>query len=283
MNMRRGKIVLACLAVCALCACSNTRLAYNYLDWIIPWYLDDYLNLNSRQNDFYKQRLDDLLRWHRKDQLVRYSRFVEQLQQDLCGPLSTGVLQERSDNIQQFWRDIMERAAPDCAELLLLFDQDQRRAFYAAGAKKQKELEDEHRGETPAERNRRQCEQAEKTLKRFVGRFTGPQKAILERWSAALTPLESLWLENRRTWQRSLQAVLEAHEPDAEKRRKLERLFIDPEQLWAPAYRDAIRQNETATLAMLVELFGSLTVDQKQHMRTSLDNLKDDFICLSRE
>jgi len=283
MNMHRAKIVLAGLAVCALCACSNTRLAYNYLDWIIPWYLDDYLSLNSRQDDFYKQRLDGLLRWHRRDQLVRYSHFVEQLQQDLRGPLSAAVLQERYDTIEQFWRDIMERAAPDCAELMLQFNQDQRRVFYAAGAKKQKELENEHPGETPAERNRRHCEQAEKTLKRFVGRFTGPQKAILERWSAALTPLESLWLENRRTWQRSLQAVLEAHEPDAEKRRKLERLFIDPEQLWAPAYRDAIRQNETATLAMLVELFGSLTVDQKQHMRTSLDNLKDDFICLSRE
>ena len=283
MNMCWKKNVLAGLAVCVLCACSNTRLVYNYLDWIIPWYLDDYLSLNSSQNDFYKQRLDGLLRWHRRDQLVRYSRFLEQFQQDLHGPLSVAVLQERYDTIQQFWRDIMERAAPDCAELLLQFDQAQRRVFYAAGAKKQKELEGEHPGETPVERNRRHCEQAEKTLKRFVGRLTGPQKAILERWAAALTPLEGLWLESRRTWQRSLQAVLEANEPDAEKRKRLERLFIEPEYLWTPAYREAIRQNETATFAMLVELVGSLTVEQKQHVQTSLDSLKDDLISLSRQ
>ena len=257
--MRCMKNVLASLMVFVLCACSNTRLAYNYLDWIITWYLDDYLSLNSRQDDFYEQRLNALLRWHRKDQLVRYSLFVDQLQQDMRVLVSAAVLQERYDSLQQFWRDIMERAAPDCAELLLGLDQDQRLAFYAAGAKKQKELEDRYLRETASERNRRQCAQAEKALKRFVGRLAGPQRVILERWAEALVQLQSLWLENRRTWQRSLQAVLEGNEPDAEKRKRLERLFIEPEYLWTPAYRHAIRQNETATLTMLLDLLGSLT------------------------
>ncbi len=147
MNLRGIKTTIVTLLLCLLCACSNTRLAYNYLDWIVTWYLNDYLNLNSRQDDIYKQRLNVLLRWHRTDQLIRYSRFIEQLQQDLHGPLNVEMLRERSDSLKQFWNDIMVRAAPDCAGVLLLLDRDQRRDFYAALAKKQQQLEEKQLNE----------------------------------------------------------------------------------------------------------------------------------------
>ena len=64
------------------------------------------------------------------------------------GRSTCAMLQERSDRLKQFWNDIMVRAAPDCAGLLLLLDRDQRRSFYAALEKKQKELEKKHLNET---------------------------------------------------------------------------------------------------------------------------------------
>ncbi len=283
MKIRCVKNVLAALALCVLCSCSNTRLAYNYLDWIISWYLDDYLSLNSRQDAFYEQRLKALLQWHRKNQLVRYSLFAEQLQHDIRGPLNATLLQERSESLRQFWRTIIERAAPDCAELLLMLDRNQRLALYAAGSKKQNELEVKHRGETAARRKARHFDQAEKPLKRFIGKFTDIQEVILERWAVALVPLESLWLENRRTWQRSLQEVLEGNEPEAEKKRLLELLFVEPEHLWTPAYRHALNQNEKATFSMLADLLGTLTEKQQRHMHAALETLKEDCIALSKE
>ncbi len=283
MNIRCIKNTLAALVLCLLCACSNTRLAYNYLDWIITWNLNEYLSLNSRQDDVYEQRLKALLQWHRSEQLVRYSRFADRLQRDLPGPLNIAMLQEHSDRLKQFWRDIMIRAAPDCAGLLLLLDRDQRRSFYAAVEKKQKELEKKFLNEKPVQRTTRHFDQAEKPLKRFVGRLTIAQKAILERWAESLVPLQNLWLENRRIWQKRLQEVLEGNEPEAEKRKLLERLFVEPEHLWTPAYRNAIHQNETATLSMLVDLLGSLTEKQQQHMQTALKTLKADCIILSKQ
>jgi len=277
------KIVLSCLVACLLFSCSSTRLTYNYLDWIIDWYLDDYLSLNNLQEDFYRQRMAAFLRWHRTDELVRYSHFAAQLQQDMRGPLSASVLQERYGAINGFWRDSMERAAPECAELLLLLDQDQRRFLYAAAEKKQKQLEGKHVAEIAAERNRRQCELAQKAIERFTGGLTGPQKALLERWAEALSPVEPLWLENRRTWLRSFQSVLEGSEPEAEKQRQLRRLFVEPEYLWAPAYRECVRQNETAIFSMLADLHGTLTGKQLQHLNTELENLKKDFISLSQQ
>ncbi|MBN2106090.1 MAG: hypothetical protein JW832_01585 [Deltaproteobacteria bacterium] len=283
MNLHGIKTAIATLMLCLLCACSNTRLAYNYLDWIVTWNLNDYLNLNSRQAAFYKQRLHVLLQWHRTDQLIRYSRFIEQLQQDMHGPLNVEMLRQRSDSLKQFWNDIMIRSAPDCAGVLLLLDRDQRQAFYAALAKKQKQLEEKHLNETPARRKARHFEQAEKPLKRLLGRLTEAQKAVLNHWAEDLIPLQNLWLDNRRIWQKSMQDVLEGSNAEAEKCKLLERLFIEPEYLWKPAYRQAIKQNEASTFAMLAKLLGNLTEKQKQHAHVFLENLKKDFITLSKE
>ena len=281
--LRPVKTLVACLAVCLIFSCSSTRLTYTYLDWIIDWYLDGYLSLNRQQDALYKHRLAALLRWHRTDQLVRYSAYIARLQQDLNGPLTALVLQERYADIKQFWRAIMERAAPDCAELLLLLDQDQRRTFYAAAAKKQQELEGKYGDEAAAQRNQRQREQAAKAIERFTGVLTEPQNVLLARWSEALMPVQPLWLENRRDWQRSLRAVLEETDPDAEKRGKLCRLFVEPEYLWTPAYRLAVQRNEAATVAMLADLQATLTEKQRQHLNAALEKLQTDFISLSRQ
>ena len=47
--------VIACLL--CLAACSSTTFVYNRLDTILPWYVDDYVELNREQDKY----LDGLL------------------------------------------------------------------------------------------------------------------------------------------------------------------------------------------------------------------------------
>ncbi len=47
-------------AVCCLAflgACSSTTLVYNRMDFLLPWYLDDYAELDNEQEKY----LDELL------------------------------------------------------------------------------------------------------------------------------------------------------------------------------------------------------------------------------
>lgn len=282
-QMRCMARLLAGLALAAALGCSSTRLTYNYLDWIIDWYLDDYLSLNRQQEELYRQRLDGLLRWHRSDQLERYVRFLGRLQQDLRGAPAEAVLQKRYAELTGFWRDLMERAAPDCAEVLLSLDPGQRRDLYGAAEKKQRKLEGRHRGETAAGRSRRLCDRAEKTIGRFTENLTRSQKARLARWADALTPVRPLWLANRRAWLAGLQAVLEEKETEARKRERLRRLFVEPESLWSPAYRRAMQQNEAATITMLAGLLAELTDRQRRHVQEVLESLRRDCLHLSRQ
>ena len=54
--MKLARLFLLSLFVLTLTSCSSTFL-YNQLDWLIPWYLDDYVDLTRAQK---KQRRDSL-------------------------------------------------------------------------------------------------------------------------------------------------------------------------------------------------------------------------------
>ncbi len=283
MNLRLLKNIMGVIVLSCLFACSGTRLTYNYLDWVITWYLNDYLKLNSQQEDYYERQLEKLLQWHRSDQLPRYARFVDEMMLDMNHPVHLDMLLDRKEALRNFFLVFMERAAPDCIKLLLWLDPEQRQAFYAAGAEKQKHFEEKYLDESEIERSKRLCKRMEKTLKRFIGRLTKEQERIVERWADSLIPVQSLWLENRQKWLNRLQTVLEGNDSNTLKYSKLYQLLVKPESLWSTAYFQAVRQNEISTLEMFKDIHCGITENQKNHLHDCLSKLKKDFVQLSEE
>jgi hypothetical protein len=283
MHSRRIKNLIGVFVLSCLFACSSTRLAYNYLDWVISWYLDDYIQLNKEQDDYYDRQLDELLQWHRSDQLPRYVRFVDEMMLHINKPVHTDMLLERKNTMREFIRVFIARAAPDCIKLLLWLDPDQREAFYAAGAEKQQQFEEKYQDEPEIDRSKRLYKQMKKVLKRLIGRLTDEQEHIVKRWADSLIGVQHLWLENRRIWLSTLQTVLEGSDTDTEKKRRLYQLLVEPEALWSTAYSRAVRQNEIRTLEMFSDIHNSMIEKQKKHLHASLSKLKKDFERLAEE
>jgi len=277
------KIAVVALLLVLSGACSNTRLVYNYLDWIVGWHLDDYFELNRDQQHFYDTRLDALLTWHRHEQLAVYAAFIDGIRQDIACDLTAERIHDRYETLQQFWRDIMMTATPDIQALMLSLDAKQRQYFYRVWEKEQQQYEQKYLRETPSERQRRLRRRMEKMLKRFTGRLTGPQKVMVENWSVALVPMQTLWLENRAGWLAVLKEALESAIATGEKKEILRRLFVVPEQWWSDAYRNTVFQNESVTMAMLAKMVENLSEKQKKHLDKVLARLKNDFIHLSKQ
>ena len=66
------------LGLClALASCSNA-FVYNQLDWLIPWYMGDYVNLTREQKKSFKEELEPLLQWHRNEELQNYLLILDE-------------------------------------------------------------------------------------------------------------------------------------------------------------------------------------------------------------
>ncbi len=76
MARRPVGVCVRCAVIAALflvlTACSGTTLVYNRLDTILPWYVDDYVDLDNPQQQLLDQTLQPFLRWHRQQELPRY-------------------------------------------------------------------------------------------------------------------------------------------------------------------------------------------------------------------
>ncbi len=85
--MKRLRIFVLVSLLASLAGCSNS-FVYNQLDWLIPWYLGDYVDLNREQQRAFKDQLRELLRWHRSEELARYVELLDGIEADLGQPLS---------------------------------------------------------------------------------------------------------------------------------------------------------------------------------------------------
>ena len=67
-----------CLILCLVSGCSATQFIYNRVDIVIRWYLDDYVSLSRNQQAQFDERLDDLLSWHRQEELPSYVTLLDE-------------------------------------------------------------------------------------------------------------------------------------------------------------------------------------------------------------
>ncbi len=61
----------------SISACSGTSLVYNRLDFLLPWYVDDYAELNQAQKAYLDELLAPFLTWHRNQELPNYVKILE--------------------------------------------------------------------------------------------------------------------------------------------------------------------------------------------------------------
>ena len=81
----------------------STTFVYNRLDFILPWYLDDYVELDRAQETFLDAQLQPFLAWHRSEELPRYTQILDDIARRLDGPLTGQDVAAISLEFEQAW------------------------------------------------------------------------------------------------------------------------------------------------------------------------------------
>ena len=69
-------------------ACSETSFVYNRLNLLLPWYVDDYAELNQAQKAYLDELLVPFLTWHRTQELPNYVKILASIENSLSQPLT---------------------------------------------------------------------------------------------------------------------------------------------------------------------------------------------------
>jgi hypothetical protein len=279
--LRRLKLLVVLLTLSlVLAGCNRVGLAYRNLDVIIPWTLNDYLDMNAGQKSWLNDKLKEHLAWHCTTQLPGYLDWLDRLQRMVDdNQVTDAALQARTAEAKQAIAESARAITPSAVELLRDLDNQQVLDMQQALAKDLRKRQDEYLKPPLEQQIKERGERMIKRLDAWLGPLSASQENRVAAWSIALGEQNQQWIGNRAHWQAQfIAAVNDRHSADFAQ--KIEQLLVERESLWTPEYRQAYAQTETAARALIVDLMAESTVQQRQKLTQKIDKVRSDFKAL---
>jgi hypothetical protein len=278
---RLPRRLLHCLMLMGLCltfsACTRVDLAYRNLDVIIPWSMNDYLDMNREQKTWFDERLKEHLRWHCTTQLADNLQWLDKVQQMVAAQQVTAqALRERTAEAKQAVAAIATQVTPSAVQLLQGLDDNQVRAMQQAFdedlAKRRKEYVEPPLQVQVEERAKRMG----KRLTPWFGDLTPAQQQRVQAWSQGLGEQNREWIDNREHWQNQFIAAVQQRQ-SADFPARIAQLLQRRETLWTPQYKVAYARTEQAAIDLMTGLAADSTPEQRQRIERRLGDLRKDF------
>ncbi|KAA0948319.1 MULTISPECIES: DUF6279 family lipoprotein [unclassified Pseudomonas] len=279
--LRRLKLLVILLTLSlVLAGCNRVGLAYRNLDVIIPWTLNDYLDMNAGQKSWFNDKLKEHLAWHCTTQLPGYLGWLDRLQQMVdSNQVTDAALQTRTTQAKQAIAEVAREVTPSAIELLQGLDDQQVEEMNEALAKDLRKRQDEYLKPSLEQQIKERGERMSKRLDAWLGPLSASQQNRVTAWSIALGEQNKQWIGNRAHWQAQFIAAV-GQRASSDFPQKMEQLLVDRESLWTPDYRQAYAQTEAAARSLIVDLMAESTVQQRQKLALKIDKVRSDFKAL---
>jgi len=280
------KKIIATLCISLVLAGCGPRILYPHLDWLIPWYMNDYFSLNSRQSSYVKESIRQQLRWHCSTQLKNYAGWLRELHRDLQNP-NDPIIYQRAENywkeIKQFGKELMHQISPDITDFLLTVSDAQVEELITNLEKQNRKLDKKYVNVTAERAVKNRQKRMIKRMKRWIGPLSLEQKQAVAAWSSRLRPTADDWMAHRRKIQNVYRQLFQLRQDEVYFRRTVYELLVYPEHFRSPAYQKDIEYNIAQTIALVVDIDRQLTSGQRTKMLNKLSSLAADFDYLSCE
>jgi hypothetical protein len=268
-------------------ACSNLQIGYNLGDTATLYYLDGYLDLNTRQKKQLSTDLEQLFAWHRQQELPAYANELGKTRQMLQKPLSVAQLSDIND----FMRDALQRIALQSVPMfsrLLLSLTPQQVAYLRVQLDESNAQwrEDRLSGSVLAQRQYR-YELMLDQFEKWLGPLDAQQQATLrvanEQWPVD----QQFWYSERLIRQQEMLALIDysvqQKPPQVQLSKRLREYVLNFEKDRSSQRQLRIDSSREHAMRLIVALTNNATAEQKHHIVMRAQDLIDDFSALVAE
>ena len=260
------------------------RILYPHLDWLIPWYVDDYISLDSEQESMLEERLARQIDWHCRTQLANYAVFLRSLAKDIENPqqpIDYQLLAGYYDQLHRHWQELIQRLAPDIADILATATNAQIDELYENLKERNEKLKSKYLDPAPEKLAAQRGERMAKQLQYWLSQLTDDQKLAVDEWSRQMKPTAADWLQHSKKVQNAVRHLLDLRHNPKDFKQKFIEILVNPELTRSAEYQAKIDANTVMTLTFLVDVLGTRTSRQEKHLLNRLESLAKDFDHLS--
>lgn len=276
-----GRLAVLAAAL-VLAGCTALRVVYHQAPSLSYWWIDGYVDLDSRQTAQVRADLDAWFAWHRTEELPRLADLLRDWQRLAPNDITAEQVCLQFDRVRERLERAATEAASPMARLALQLSPAQLEHLARQQAKSNREFEDDFIKPSPGRVLDRRTERAQDRIEMFYGRLTDAQRNLLRQQLAA-SPFDAPRTQQERLVRQAdlLQTIRQAQADPASARRRVQAhmaRFTDSPTPGYNAYLQASVQHGCRQIALI---HNSTTPQQRQRAIATLQQYEADLRTLA--
>lgn len=278
------RFILILLATTLLVGC-GVKFFYRNLDFFIPWYVDDFVELNDIQEDFLEKTISKHQRWHRNEQLPQYVKLIDEVLADFeknTAKIDEAYILKLSEKIRGSYQQLSQKVLPDVVTLLIGLSEEQIEEIFSALAEVNEEFVSDNTELSDQEYHENRIEKLSKSTRRWIGKLTKSQLAIIESWVKKNQRTDKLRHQFHLNWQKQFKTALLQKDPEKQ-RKSLMTLMTFGERRYPKKLDNLFEENKANGVKHLAQLVSTLSERQRRRIAEKIRDLRNDLATLAAE
>ncbi len=255
----------------------GVKMAYNNLDFLIPWYVDDLITLNDAQQAELEKRLANVITWHRTTQLTQYSAFMRKTRHQIDDGVTAQDLDEAFAEAEKSWSVLVGKIAPELVDMLLTATDEQKQELFANIEKQNEEFKKDYLNLSEEQRREDRIKAIQKNFRRWLGSLNEAQKKTIEHYASNFIPIHNDRWMFRLQWQNEFRKLLYEDPSKPEVRENLENLFAGMQDMYPEEYQNKRRVNIKLIKEMILKMDGTISNEQFEHLFKRIESYAATF------
>lgn len=285
MESVRVKKIIVISFILLLSGCS-TKFVYKNLDWLVYWYVDDFVALSDEQERVVDVNLAAWLEWHKNDEIPKYIAHLNELSDDIqMQQLSLDKMDYHQQKAAEHWTRLKARIIPDLVEMAPMLSQEQVNSMFKeieALNEEEAQEREELLAKSIEQRKKRSIKRNIKNLERWFGNINSEQESLVENMYGQYHSNGELWLEYRVRYQAELRSLFNAPDRGDEFKAKLSSLLMYPEEYRSEVLNQRNDENRKTYKEFLFAVDALATDKQRTHLLTEIADFVGDFTDLAK-
>ena len=273
----RGARVWVVIALFVVSACSSTTYVYNRLDFLLPWYMDDYVDLNAEQEAYLDELLVPFLAWHRAQELPVYLTALNRIEDSLNEPLTPAGVGALVTDFESAWLRLQGEGLTQLLDLGARLSDEQIAAFLEALWEQQREFEEEYLERSEAEFYEDNYDNTLDTFQDYIGKLSDVQRQWVRDSSRQLLRSDQVWLQERALWLTQLAVLLE-RKPGWQQR--VRAAISARDDTVSPDYQRVYEHNMDAIYQLTAQVLNARSERQSRYLKDKLTDIRQDLEAL---
>ena len=259
----------------------GTQFAYNNLDWLIHWYVDDFIDLNRTQTQVFDEDFKQWHQWHRSEELPKYHAHLQIIKAQIQDKSLTEVeLEQHFLDVRGYWEALRDRVSPDLTAMATTLSEKQIEALFEQLQEdndEQQEEHDEFYAMSEDERSKDRFKRLEKELKEWIGKLTPEQKSIVKRYQPEFKRNWQNWIDFHQTMRDAAKTLFDERAANPNFEAQLQHLMTHPEAYRSEEMIANSDFNRALYSQLTAEVLLILTPKQTRRLIAKIEDYIEDF------